>query len=467
MQSSNSIRFWMIFVSCYLFVFSLNAWIWAADKPNIIYLMADDMGWGDAGCYGQKHIATPNIDQLALAGTRFTNVYAGGSVCAPSRCVLMTGKHLGHCRVRGNSGIVGGVGPEQRVPLEPADVTVAMLLKQAGYSTGMTGKWGLGEPETNGVPNKKGFDEWFGYLNQQHAHNYYPDYLWRNQNRFTVEGNLNGQTRQYSHDLFAEFSLELVRKFQDKPFFLYLPWTAPHGKYVIPDLEQYADKDWPHDFKVHAAMVTRLDRDLGRLMKLLKELKLDEKTIVFFCSDNGGVERRDGVLDSVGPFRGKKGSQFEGGLRVPMIVRWPSKVPAGAVSDMPWYFADVLPTVCEIGGTASKETVDGVSVLPTILGGQQPELRTRMMYWEQFSDGFQQAVRQSDWKGHFATATQSFELYNLADDLLETRNVAAQHPTVVDQMRSFMMAAHTPSPNWPDKSPAKKRASKKASLTSK
>ena len=432
--------------------------VYASDKPNIIYLMVDDMGWGDAGCYGQKHISTPNIDQLAREGTRFTNVYAGGSVCAPSRCVLMTGKHLGHCRVRGNSGIVGGVGPERRVPLEPVDVTVSMLLKQAGYSTGITGKWGLAEPETEGIPNKKGFDEWFGYLNQQHAHNYYPDYLWRNNSRVTLKGNLDGKTQEYSHDLFANFSLELVRKFRDKPFFLYLPWTMPHGKYVVPDLETYGDKDWPHDFKVHAAMVTRLDRDLGRLMNLLKELQLDKKTIVFFCSDNGGVERREGVLDSVGPFRGKKGSQYEGGLRVPMIVRWPDQVPAGRVCDDPWYFADVLPTLCEIGGAPIQDKMDGISVWPTLQGREQPELNTRKLYWEQFSGGFQQAVRQGNWKGHFVAGKDTFELFNLADDLLESTNVASKHPEIVSAMRSFMTAAHEPSKNWPDNSPAKKKA---------
>jgi arylsulfatase A-like enzyme len=429
----------------------------AADAaPNIIYLMADDMGWGDLGCYGQKHIQTPNIDALAREGTRFTEVYAGGSVCAPSRSVLMTGQHLGHTRVRGNAGSTGGVGAQRRVPLEPEDVTVAMLLKQAGYTTGITGKWGLGEPDTEGIPNKKGFDEWFGYLNQQHAHTYYTDYLWKNTERVTLDGNLGGKTSQYSHDLFAEWTLDFVKRKKDKPFFLYLAWTLPHGKYVVPSLESYADKDWPEDYKIHAAMVTRLDRDFGRLMALLKELGLEENTVVFFCSDNGGVERRDGVLDSVGPFRGKKGQQTEGGLRVPMIVRWPGKVAAGKVNNTPWYYADVLPTLCEIGGAKVTSKVDGISVLPTILGKSQDELNTRKMYWEQYSGGFQQAARWGKWKGHYIPASGKFELYDLSADLMEEKNLAAQNPEVVRELREFMTAAHVPSPNWSVKAPEKK-----------
>jgi arylsulfatase A-like enzyme len=420
----------------------------SSQAPNIIYLMADDMGWGDAGCYGQRHIQTPNIDQFAREGTRFTDVYAGASVCAPSRSVLMTGQHLGHTRVRGNSGKIGGVGPERRVPLEPEDVTVAMLLKQAGYATGMTGKWGLGEPDTTGIPNRKGFDEWFGYLNQQHAHTYYTDYLWKNTERVTLHGNLNGETREYSHDLFAEWSLDFIRRHRGHPFFLYLPWTLPHGKYVVPNLESYADKDWKHDYKVHAAMVTRLDRDFGRLLALLKELRLDENTLIVFCSDNGGVERREGVLDSVGPFRGMKTKQTEGGLRVPMIVRWTGKVPAGSVSSAPWYFADVLPTLCEVASIPIPANVDGTSVLPTLLGKSQPELNTRMLYWEQYSGGFQQAVRWGKWKGHRIGTSDKFELYDLSTDQMELQNVAADHPDVVQQIREFMMKSHVASPNW-------------------
>jgi arylsulfatase A-like enzyme len=419
-----------------------------AAQPNIIYLMVDDMGWGDAGCYGQKHIQTPNIDRLAAEGTRFTDVYAGASVCAPSRSVLMTGQHLGHTRVRGNSGMVGGVGSERRVPLEPEDITVAMLLHDIGYATGITGKWGLAEPETGGIPNRKGFDEWFGYLNQNHAALYYTDYLWKDTQRVALTGNLNGQTQDYTHDLFAEFALDFVRRHAEQPFFLYLPWTLPHAKYVVPSLEMYGDRDWPHDYKVHAAMVTRLDRDLGRLLDLLSELKLEENTLIFFCSDNGGVDRREGVLDSVGPFRGNKGKTLEGGLRVPMVVRWPNHVPVGQVSHAPWYFADILPTLCALTGASLPSGVDGINVLPTLLGEKQAELDTRVMYWEQYSKIFQQAVRKGKWKGHFTPSQDRFELYDLSTDQLEQRDVSAQYPEVVDELMAFMKSAHTPSPNW-------------------
>lgn len=436
-----------------LFFTSLTAF---AARPNIIYLMMDDMGWGDAGCYGQKHIQTLNIDQLAREGTRFTDVYAGASVCAPSRSVLMTGQHLGHTRVRGNAGMTGGVGTERRVPLEPEDVTVAMLLKSAGYVTGMTGKWGLAEPDTAGVPNKKGFDEWFGYLNQNHAALYYTDYLWKNEERVTLAGNLNGQTKDYTHDLFAAWALDFVRRHQEQPFFLYVPWTLPHQEYVVPSLESYADKEWPQNYKVHAAMITRLDRDVGRLMALLKELKLDENTLVFFCSDNGGVDRREGVLDSVGPFRGKKGSPFEGGLRVPMIVRWPGKVAAGAVSHTPWYYPDVLPTLCDVAGAKVTSKIDGISVLPTLLGQEQPALTTRMMYWEQYNGGFQQAVRWGKWKGHHIAKSGRFELYDLSADQMETADLSAANPDVVKMMHEFMTSAHVDSPNWSVKTAGKR-----------
>lgn len=434
--------------ACSLIISHVTAADQPSIRPNIIFLMADDMGWGDAGCYGQKHIQTPYIDDFASQGIRFTDVYAGASVCAPSRSVLMTGQHLGHTRVRGNSGMVGGIGEQRRVPLGPEDVTVAMLLKHAGYVTGMTGKWGLGEPESTGIPNRKGFDDWFGYLNQQHAHTYYTDHLWKNTQRVTLHGNLNGQTNEYSHDLFAQWALDFVQRNKDRPFFLYLPWTMPHGKYVVPNLESYAEMDWPQDYKVHAAMVTRLDRDFGRLLTLLTELELDEKTLVFFCSDNGGVERRDGVLDSVGPFRGKKGAQTEGGLRVPMIVRWPGKIAGGAVSSVPWYFADVLPTLCDVAGVRVPSKLDGLSVLPTLLGDAQPELTTRMMYWEQYSGGFQQAVRRGHWKGHYQPNKQRFELYDLRTDSVEARDLSAQHPDVVQAMREFMTSAHVASPHW-------------------
>jgi len=424
------------------------------DRPNIIFVMADDLGYGDLGCYGQKHIRTPNIDRLATEGTRFTDVYAGGSVCAPSRCVLMTGKHLGHARVRGNASSVGGVGPQGRGPLEPEDVTVAEVLKPAGYATGISGKWGRGEPESTGIPNRQGFDQWFGYLNQKHAHDYYPEYLWHNQERVELKGNLDGKRQQYSHDLCAEFALDFVRRHKDRPFFFYAAWTLPHGKYEIPSVAPYQDRDWPEDYKVHAAMVTLLDRDFGRLMELLKELGLERRTVVFFCSDNGAVQRREGVLDSAGPFRAQKGSSYEGGLRTPMIVRWPGRVAAGAVSHAPWYFADFLPTAAALAGATPPPGIDGTSILPTLLG-QPQDLDSRMLYWEQYSGGYQQAVRWGRWKAVRFAAKNAFELYDLTSDLAEQHNVAEQHPEVVRQIAAFMDSAHVDSPCWPVAAKAK------------
>ena len=269
-------------------------------QPNIIFIMADDMGYGDAGCYGQKLIQTPNIDSMATEGTRFTNCYAGSPVCAPSRSVLMTGLHTGHTTVRGNfgmHGVIGLGGGKGRVPLRTDDVTVAEVLKSAGYVTGMMGKWGLGEPDTSGHPNIQGFDQWFGFLNQRRAHNHYPEFLWLNQQRFELPGNAAGGEQQYSHDLFTGFALNFIRQHQSRPFFLYLPFTVPHAKFQTPDLGVYADRDWPEEAKRYATMISRMDADIGRILNLLKELQIDERTIVFFCSDNGAANRYDGLFD--------------------------------------------------------------------------------------------------------------------------------------------------------------------------
>lgn len=424
------------------------------NKPNIIFILTDDLGYSDLGCYGQEKIQTPNIDKIADEGMRFTQCYTGSPVCAPSRSVLMTGQHTGHTRVRGNFGKAGGVlvldngSPQRRVPLESEDVTVAEVLKQAGYVTGITGKWGLGEPETTGVPNRQGFDEWFGYLNQRRAHTYYPPYLWRNEEKVILEGNKNGQKKQYSHDMFTEFALDFIRKHNDQSFFLYLPYTIPHAKYEIPSIEPYTDKPWPKDAKVHAAMITRMDRDVGRIIRKLKELNIDEQTIVFFCSDNGAARRWEGIFDSSGPLRGNKGDLYEGGIRTPMIVRWPGRIPNDVANEQVWYFADFLPTAIELAEVEPPPNIDGVSILPTLLGKEQ-NLENRFLYWEHFGGGFKQAVRIGDWKAIRSGLDKPLELFNLAKDLGEEHNVAAEHPDMVRKIEAYLETARTESECWP------------------
>jgi len=430
--------------------------------PNLIYVMVDDMGYADIGPYGQKVIKTPNLDQMAREGIRFTDVYTGASVCAPSRSVLMTGQHLGHTRVRGNAATTGGVldqNQARRVPLEPEDITIAQVLKSRGYITGMTGKWGLGEPGTTGEPNVKGFDEWFGFLNQNHAHTHYPDYLWRNQQKVTIDANVAGKRGQHSHELFTNFAFDFIRRRSQQPFFLYLAYTLPHQEFAVPDLGPYANMPWTKEEQIYAAMLHVIDRDMGRLFGLLKELGIDDNSVVFFCSDNGGSRRNEGRFDSNAPFRGAKGDVFEGGLRTPMLVRWPGKIPAGATSSLPWTFADVLPTLADLAGAAVPPQIDGVSVLPSILG--KPQSLDRKLYWEQYSGGFQQAVRWGKWKGIRRQGTvASVDLYDLSQDIAETRNVATANPAVVREMEAFMASAHVPSPNWSRQTAQKTKAKK-------
>lgn len=432
-----------------------------AEKPNIIFIMADDLGYGDLGCYGQKEIATPRLDRMAEEGMRFTQCYAGSTVCAPSRSVLMTGKHTGHTTVRGNFG-VGGVkglgGGKGRVPLRAEDVTVAEVLKEAGYVTGMTGKWGLGEPGTSGEPNAQGFDEWFGFLNQRRAHNHYPEYLWKNREKALLPKNEGGAEGTYSHDLFTEFALDFVKRHKDEKFFLYVPYCVPHAKYQMPpDGHPYEEKDWKNNEKSHAAMVSRLDRDVGRLLDLLESLKLSEKTIVFFCSDNGAAERWEGRFDSSGPLRGRKRNLTEGGLRVPMIVRWRESVPAGAVRDYPWWFGDFLPTCAQLAGSTKPWDFDGYSVAPVLLGeregsaGPTKDGPSRHFYWEFHEKGFQQAARILNWKVIRPGLHQPLQLYDLAKDPAEKNDVTKENPEVVAMMEDLLEGARTESKEWPVK----------------
>ena len=422
--------------------------------PSIIFLMADDMGFADAGCYGQERIRTPRIDRMAAEGTRFTRVYAGSPVCAPSRSVLMTGLDTGHTRVRGNSARVGGIGAQRRLPLRPEDITVAEVLSEAGYVCGMTGKWGLGEPKSSGEPLDQGFDEWFGYLNQRAAHSYYPPYLWKNREKVVLRGNADGAKGEYSHDLITEFALDFIRRHGSvrgddrRPFFLYVPWCIPHSRYEIPDLGPYADEPWPKNARVHAAMLSRMDRDVGRILDLLAELSIDDSTVVFFTSDNGAAERWEGVFDSSGPLRGRKRDVYEGGLRVPMLVRWPGRVAAARVSDAVWTFADFLPTAAALAGVDPPEGLDGRSVLPVLLG-ETERLPERTLYWEFHEKGLHQAALREPWKAVRHGAGQPVELYDLRHDVGETRDVSAMHPAITSALAAFLDGARVPSENWP------------------
>lgn len=421
----------------------------ARGKPNIIFILADDLGYGDLGCYGQPTIRTPYLDRMAREGLRFTDCYAGSTVCAPSRCALMIGQHTGHCRIRGNA----------LVPLEPEDVTVAELLKSAGYATGVIGKWGLGEPGTSGIPTRQGFDYWFGYLNQTHAHNYYPEYLWRNEEKVEVTQNLHGARGEYSHDLFSQEAFEFIQRHAHEPFFLYLAYTIPHANnergretgdgMEVPTDAPYSDRDWPQPQKSHAAMITRLDRDVGTLLSLLRELNIDGDTVVFFSSDNG--PHREGGADpaffgSSGPLRGFKRDLYEGGIRVPMIVWWPGMIRPG-VSDFPWAFWDFLPTACQLAGVKAPGGIDGISIVPTLFG--RPQRHHQFLYWEFHERGFEQAVRYGRWKAIRHGLTQPLELYDLAADVGETRNMAADRPDIVQTIEEYLKTARTDSEHFP------------------
>jgi arylsulfatase A-like enzyme len=423
----------------------------ADPKPNVIFILADDLGYGDVGAFGQKLIQTPNIDRLAAEGTKFTQAYAGATVCAPSRCCLMTGKHGGHAWVRGNREIK----PEGQEPMPADTFTVAHLMKNAGYTTAIVGKWGLGFPGSASVPTKMGFDYFFGYNCQMQAHEYYPDHLWRNDARVELDG------KTYSHDLVANEALDFVRRSKDQPFFLYLAFTIPHAKLQVPDLRPYEKETWPDNLKKLAAMITRMDRDIDRLMALLKELKLDERTLVIFNSDNGAAYR-DELFQHSGPLRGHKRDMYEGGLRSPSIARWPGKIKAGAVSEQVWAFWDFLPTMAELVGQKPPGDSDGVSVLSSWLTGKttpHPPL-----YWEFHEGGFFQAARIGDWKAVRNGAKGPLELFDLKNDLGETHDLAAQRPETVKEFEAFLKTARVDSALWPI---TEKLSPKKAGATKK
>lgn len=433
-------------------------------RPNIIFVMADDLGYGDLGCYGQKAIQTPHIDRLASEGMRFTDHYAGSTVCAPSRCSLMTGLHTGHTHVRGNREIQ----PMGQLPLPADTVTLPRVLKQAGYTTALIGKWGLGGPDSTGRPNKQGFDYFFGYLCQRHAHNYYPEFLFRNNERVPLRNKVAGnrpdgagvatEKVEYSYDLMAAKALKFVEESKEGPFFLYLAITIPHanneaGKkgMEVPDYGIYADKDWPEAQKGHAAMISRLDSDMGRLVQKLKDLGIDDNTVVFFTSDNG-PHREGGAdpdfFDSNGPLRGIKRDLYEGGIRVPLIARWPGKIAAGAESDHVSAFWDFLPTFADLTNAKTPTDTDGISMMPTLLGRPGKQKEHEFLYWEFHTRGSKQAVRMGRWKAVRLSASGKLELYDLKTDLGETNNIAEQHPDVVAKIEAYLTTARTKSEFW-------------------
>lgn len=459
-----------------LALLSLAGFLTAAERlPNIIYIMTDDLGYGDLGCYGQKVIRTPNLDQMAAEGLRFTDHYAGHTVCRPSRLVLWTGRHAGH---------TGLIGNRDR-SFTGTEKTVARLLHDAGYATGGVGKWAMGnvadpsEVDNPGHPIYNGFDYWFGYLNQGRAHNYYPTFLWENKRQVPLEGNVlltgnpdaGGHVSEervtYSHDVMTERAFEFVGRNREHPFLLHIHWTIPHannqaGKALgdgmeVPDYGIYAGEDWPNPERGFAAMVSRMDRDVGRLFDLLKQLNLDENTLVLFTSDNGphneGCHDHE-YFDSNGPLQGYKRSMHEGGIRVPMIARWPGKIAAGSETGHVSAFWDFLPTACEIAGTEPPDGIDGISYLPTLLGRSGDQKKHEYLYWASSEGHTSIGIRQEKWKlvqyrAHAARKKsnkipdsapppEDWRLYDLSSDIGEEHDLAAEHPEIVEKIKAMV-----------------------------
>ena len=420
----------------------------AADQPNIIFILSDDLAQGDLGCYGQKLIQTPNLDRMAREGTRYTQAYCGTTVCAPSRASLMTGLHMGHSPIRANREIQ----PEGQMPLPASTVTVAQILKSAGYATACIGKWGMGMFDTTGSPLKKGFDHFFGYNCQRHAHSYFPSHLYNDDQRFPLKDN---SSKPYAQNFIADEALKFVKANRRRPFFLFYAITLPHGNYEIDDQGIYKDQPWTAQQKNYAAMVTRLDTDVGRLLALVKELGLDENTLVMLAGDNGSSFQPNSELgrhfqQAANGLRGFKRELYEGGLRQAALARWPGTVPSGRVSDEPWAFWDFLPTVAELAGAKipAECKTDGLSLVPYLKGGTAPQ--REYFYWELHEARRPlRAVRFGDWKAVQNGPQAALELYDLAADPSEKTNLARQKAGIVAKAAELMEAAHADDPNWP------------------
>jgi arylsulfatase A-like enzyme len=440
-------------------------------KPNIIFILADDLGYGDLGCYGQKRIKTPNLDKMAEEGMRFTQHYAGSTVCAPSRCSLMTGKHTGHCTVRGNVDVL----------MKSNEVTTAKILKRAGYFTACVGKWGIGHPPPPEDPHNNGFDYFFGYLSMWHAHNYYPDFLWKNGKKVPLRNvvqhpekhykenqeelvGLASKKVDYSHDLCSQAALDLIKK-QDRPFFLFISYTIPHanneaGQFgehgmEVPDNGIYTEKNWPEPEKSKAAMISRMDRDIGKIFARLQQLGLDKDTLVMFSSDNG-PHKEGGIkpdfFGSNGPLRGIKRDLYEGGIRVPMIARWPGKIKSHSQCGHISAFWDILPTFAELAGVQKPKGIDGISFVSALLG--KPQADHEYLYWEFHEGSSKQAVRIGNWKAVRLAPSRPIELYNLVSDIGEENNIADRYPNIVKKAERIFNEVRTDMDIWPLKDKA-------------
>ncbi len=424
----------------------------APARPNIVYIVADELGYFEPGYAGNPHLVTPHLDRLAAEGVRFTQGLAGSAVCAPTRGCLLTGKHSGHTSVRLNGG---------GTPLRAGEATIASILKPLGYATGGFGKWGLGGRGSTGVPERHGFDVFFGYYDQVHAHTYYPPYLIRNSAEVPLPGNRgNSEGTTYAQYVIFDEAVRFIRESRDRPFLAYLPFTPPHGNFDIPDSDPswalFRDRPWPEPARRYAAMVHLLDRQVGQILALLRELGLEQNTLVLFSGDNGGADYfvspefprgvhgankdpRTGV-----EFRGKKGQLYEGGLRVPVVARWPGRIAPGRVSNHLWYFPDILPTIAELCGAPLPPDIDGLSLVPELLGAAaagRPQAQHKYLYWEFVG---QVAVREGNWKAIQPKAGAPWELYDLARDVSERNDLAARHPEVLARLQGLAREAHTP-----------------------
>lgn len=434
----------------------------APERPNIIFILADDLGYGDLGIYGQQLIQTPNIDQLGREGIIFTDFYAGAPVCSPSRSVLLTGLHTGHTTIRGNATIQGGLPGKKgkqtvyRANLLDTDYTIGNLLQDAGYKTALVGKWHVDGYDSLATPLHRGFDEFTGWLINQpetYASTYWPEKRYRNGELITIEENTSGSRNYYETNLCTDEAIDFLSRQQDaQPFFLMINYNNPHSPLDVPDHGIYKDKDWPEDMKTYAAMVHYLDQSVAKIKDHLVQSGLSENTLIIFCSDNGprseGTAQLTAVadfFDSNGDLRGYKRDLYEGGIRVPFIVWAPGIADRPNKNTTPAYFADIMPTLGEIANASPTYQTDGISIFPYIKGNSQVE--NRFLYWEFFERGFEQAVRYGKWKA--IKRGDKLELYNLEVDIAEQTDLAEQHPDVIKEVRKYLVNCRTESPFWP------------------